>query len=76
MLMGSGEHVAESLEEKMSKQIFVGGLPHNTTSDQLKEWAQRQFGPHNLANAIAVSPVRFCVPLCAHAMMIPLSFRS
>lgn len=43
-----------SLEEKMSKQIFVGGLPHNTTSDQLKEWAQRQFGAHNLANAIAV----------------------
>jgi len=54
LALPKGEHVAESLEEKMSKQIFVGGLPHNTTSDQLKEWAQRQFGPHNLANAIAV----------------------
>jgi len=54
LALPKGEHVAESLEEKMSKQIFVGGLPHNTTSDQLKEWAQRQFGAHNLANAIAV----------------------
>lgn len=54
LALPKGEHVAESLEEKMSKQIFVGGLPHNTTSDQLKEWAQRQFGPHNLSNAIAV----------------------
>lgn len=54
LALPKGEHVAESLEEKMSKQIFVGGLPHNTTSDQLKEWAQVQFGPHNLANAIAV----------------------
>ena len=35
-----GEQVRESFDQKMARQIFVGGLPPNTTSDELKEWAQ------------------------------------
>ena len=49
-----GEQVRESFEEKMARQIFVGGLPPNTTSDQLKEWAQQLFGRDKVTNAIAV----------------------
>ena len=46
--------MVETLEEKMSKQVFVGGLPPNTTSDQLKEWAQQEWGADKVRNAIAV----------------------
>lgn len=49
-----GEQVRESFDEKMARQIFVGGLPPNTTSDQLKEWAQALFGKEKVTNAIAV----------------------
>jgi len=49
-----GEQIVETFEEKMAKQIFIGGLPPNTTSDELKEWAQSLFGHDKVTNAIAV----------------------
>jgi len=51
---GEQGRVIETLEQKMAKQVFVGGLPPNTTSDQLKEWAQIQWGAEKVRNAIAV----------------------
>jgi len=49
-----GEQIVETFEQKMARQIFVGGLPPNTTSDELKEWAQALFGYDKVTNAIAV----------------------
>merc|ERR1712086_1010020 len=49
-----GERVTLSLEEKMAKQVFVGGLPQNITSDQLKDWAETVWGANQVVNAIVV----------------------
>merc|ERR1711865_544670 len=49
-----GDQVTLSLEEKMAKQVFVGGLPENITSDQLKDWAETKWGAARVVNAIVV----------------------
>merc|ERR1711865_74520 len=49
-----GDQVTLSLEEKMAKQVFVGGLPQNITSDQLKDWAATKWGSEQVVNAIVV----------------------
>eukprot|EP00658_Telonema_sp_P-2_P020743 TRINITY_DN1821_c0_g2_i6.p1 TRINITY_DN1821_c0_g2~~TRINITY_DN1821_c0_g2_i6.p1 ORF type:complete len:436 (-),score=119.09 TRINITY_DN1821_c0_g2_i6:61-1314(-) len=49
-----GDQVTLSLEEKMAKQVFVGGLPPNVTSDNLKEWAEKWWGTEQVVNAIVV----------------------
>eukprot|EP00656_Telonema_subtile_P054184 TRINITY_DN802_c0_g1_i1.p1 TRINITY_DN802_c0_g1~~TRINITY_DN802_c0_g1_i1.p1 ORF type:complete len:406 (-),score=88.27 TRINITY_DN802_c0_g1_i1:96-1313(-) len=49
-----GDQVTLSLEEKMAKQVFVGGLPPNVTSDNLKEWAEKWWGTDQVVNAIVV----------------------
>merc|ERR1711998_582059 len=52
--MGGEQQVSLSLEEKMAKQVFVGGLPQNITSDRLKEWADSIWGQDRVVNAIVV----------------------
>lgn len=51
---GEQGRMVETMDQKMAKQVFIGGLPQNTTSDQLKEWAQEEWGVDKIANAIAV----------------------
>lgn len=51
---GDDRLVTEAFEDKLAKQIFVGGLPKDTTPDELKEWAGNTFGHDNVISAIVV----------------------
>lgn len=57
-----GDLVVPTFEEKLAKQIFVGGLPLDATADELKGWAQHLFGVVSVASAIVVLDIKTKAP--------------
>lgn len=51
---GDDRLVTEAFNDKLQRQIFVGGLPRDATPDEVKDWAAKLFGEEKVVSAIVV----------------------
>lgn len=52
---GDDRLVTEPFNDKLQRQVFVGGLPRDATPDEVKEWAAALFGEDKVVSAIVVT---------------------
>ena len=57
-----------TLEQKMAKQVFVGGLPPTVSSDDLKSCAEAWWGVDKVVNAIVVLNMHTKLTRCVLSM--------
>lgn len=50
-----GDVIVETFQEKIEKQVFVGGLPQDATADELRRWASEHFESESLKESLTVT---------------------